>query len=330
MFKALQKYFIPICLAVLVHVALFGLFFLNFKNQPETPVLIAQPEVIQATSMDESKVIEEVKKLQQRDKDKRQAEKNRQQKLEDKRIAEQKRLEQLQAQQQQQAKHIEQTKQEQQRLDLAKKTNAEQLVALELKKKQEQQKLDVLKQKQLEETKQLEAIALEKKQLEDKRKKEQQRLAALEKKRKQDIEKKKQERIKREKTAKLAAKKKAEQTARLKLEAETRKTMLAEQAAAEAVRQGNVIRTATRVIMRKVERSWIRPPGTQDGLSATIRVKVIPGGSVRDATVIKSSGNSGFDRSAELAVRKASPLPVPSDAEIFNQFRSFTFNFSPS
>ncbi|MCH9697194.1 MAG: cell envelope integrity protein TolA, partial [Gammaproteobacteria bacterium] len=162
------------------------------------------------------------------------------------------------------------------------------------------------------------------------RKKEQQRLAALEKKRKEELKRKKQERIKREKAAKLAAKKKAEKQARLKAEAEQRKKREAELAAAEAVRQGKIVNNATRTIMRKVERKWIRPPGTESGLTATIRVRVIPGGSVKDATVIKSSGNTGFDRSAELAVRKASPLPVPSDPEIFNQFRSFTFNFSPS
>ncbi len=316
MFKALGKYFIPICLAVLVHVVLFSLFFLNFKSKPETPILAAQPEIIRATSLDESKVVEEVKKLQQREHDKRLAEQKRQQQLEDKRIEEQQKLEQLQNQRKQQAERIAQTKLEQQQLDQTKK--------------QESEKLAQLKQKQVEEKKQLIALAEKKKQLEKKRKKEQERLALLEKKRKDALKKKKQERIKREKAAKLAAKKKAERTARLKAEAETRKKVAAEHAAAEAIRQGKIINNATRTIMRKVERSWIRPPGTQDGLSATIRVNVIPGGSVKNATVIKSSGNSGFDRSAELAVRKASPLPVPSDSKIFNQFRTFTFNFSPS
>lgn len=313
MFKVLRKYFIPICLAVLVHVVLFSLFFLNFKTKPETPVLVAQPEIIRATSLDESKVVEEVKKLQQREHDKRLAEQKRQQQLEDKRIEEQQKLEQLQNQRKQQAERIAQTKLEQQQLDQTKK--------------QESEKLAQLKQKQVEEKKQLVELAEKKKQLEKKRKKEQERLALLEKKRKDALKKKKQER---KKAAKLAAKKKAERTARLKAEAEKRKKLGAERAAAEAIRQGKIISNATRIIMRKVERSWIRPPGTQDGLSATIRVNVIPGGSVKNATVVKSSGNSGFDRSAELAVRKASPLPVPSDSKIFNQFRTFTFNFSPS
>jgi len=154
-------------------------------------------------------------------------------------------------------------------------------------------------------------------------------LAALEKKRKLKLKKQREKRLKREKAAKLAAKKKAAQAAKRKADA-ARKKRAAELAAAEAARQKRIVLNATRTIMRKVERSWIRPPGTENGLTATIRVQVIPGGTVKAATVIKSSGHSGFDRSAELAVRKASPLPVPSDPTIFNQFRSFTFNFSPS
>jgi len=46
--------------------------------------------------------------------------------------------------------------------------------------------------------------------------------------------------------------------------------------------------------------------------------------------VIGSSGDPIFDRSAENAVRKASPLPVPQDRNLFNQeFRVFTFVFKP-
>ena len=188
----------------------------------------------------------------------------------------------------------------------------------------------MLKQKQEEEKKRLKEIAEQKKTLELKRKKEKQRLAALEKKRKEELKKQEKRRIERKKAAKLAARKKAERDAKIKADAVARKKQEAEQAAAEAVRQGKIINNATRIIMRKVERSWIRPPGTENGLTATIRVNVIPGGSVKNATVIKSSGNPGFDRSAELAVRKASPLPVPTDSKIFSQFRTFTFNFSPS
>jgi colicin import membrane protein len=324
--KVLRKYFIPICLAVLVHVVLFSLFFLNFRSDPENALEASpEPEIIQATSLDENKVIREIEKLQQAELDKRSAEQQRQTELEDKRAAEQEKLEQLKFQ------HQEQKTLEQQRQEQAKKAESEHLTAMAAKQKQEQEKLASLKQQQAEEQKRLDEIAQKKKDLEEKHKKEEKRLAQLEKQRKEQLKKAEQERIDREKAAQLAAKQKAEEATRLKAEAATRQKMDAEQAAAESVRQGKIINNATRMIMRNVERSWRRPPGTQDGLSATIRVRVLPGGSVKDATVVVSSGNPAFDRSAELAVRKASPLPVPSDPEIFNKFLpTFTFNFSPS
>jgi|GEM_PF-6083666 len=61
MLKTIHKYFIPACLAVLVHVVLFSLFFLNFKSDPKPPKPAPQPEIIQATSLDETKVIQEIK-----------------------------------------------------------------------------------------------------------------------------------------------------------------------------------------------------------------------------------------------------------------------------
>ncbi len=48
-----------------------------------------------------------------------------------------------------------------------------------------------------------------------------------------------------------------------------------------------------------------------------------------DARVIRGSGNAAFDRSAEGAVRKASPLPLPTDAKLFSLFRNFDFEFKP-
>jgi colicin import membrane protein len=51
---------------------------------------------------------------------------------------------------------------------------------------------------------------------------------------------------------------------------------------------------------------------------------------VIDAEVVSSSGDEIFDRSAENAVNKASPLPIPKDKELFSrEFRSFQFLFNP-
>jgi colicin import membrane protein len=82
-------------------------------------------------------------------------------------------------------------------------------------------------------------------------------------------------------------------------------------------------------IQDKVQRNWLRPAGSSAGLSCLIRVRLIPGGDVVSATVVRSSGDPLFDRSVETAVLKASPLPLPTDASLFNHFREINFNFEP-
>jgi colicin import membrane protein len=79
-----------------------------------------------------------------------------------------------------------------------------------------------------------------------------------------------------------------------------------------------------------VEGAWTRPINATQGLRCTIQVKLLASGDVMDAVVIGSSGDPIFDRSAENAVRKAEPLPVPQDKALFNEhFRVFTFSFNP-
>ena len=82
-------------------------------------------------------------------------------------------------------------------------------------------------------------------------------------------------------------------------------------------------------IQEKVQRSWIRPPSSGSELSCTVEVRLIPSGEVIDAQIVRSSGNPAFDRSVEAAVFKASPLPVPPDPDVMEQFRSLRFEFKP-
>ena len=69
--------------------------------------------------------------------------------------------------------------------------------------------------------------------------------------------------------------------------------------------------------------------GVRKGLSCTVAVKLIPGGEVIDARVVKTSGNAAFDRSVETAVLKASPLPMPSEPGLQQRFRNINFEFKP-
>jgi len=83
-------------------------------------------------------------------------------------------------------------------------------------------------------------------------------------------------------------------------------------------------------IYSAVVANWSRPPSARNDMEARLRVELIPTGEVVSVTVLSSSGNAAFDRSAEAAVRKARRFQVPSDTRLFEQqFRSFVLLFKP-
>ena len=83
-------------------------------------------------------------------------------------------------------------------------------------------------------------------------------------------------------------------------------------------------------IYRAVVSNWSRPPSARNDMEARLRVELIPTGEVISVTVISSSGNSAFDRSAEAAIRKARRFEVPGETRLFERhFRSFVLLFKP-
>ena len=145
----------------------------------------------------------------------------------------------------------------------------------------------------------------------------------------QDKQKAALAKLKKEKAALERKKKSAEAKRKAKAEAK-RKVAEAkrERIARQKYEESEITRAMIR-IERQVKRNWTRPSAISNGLTCTIRVQLIAGGAVKRAQVIESSGNAIFDRSAENAVRKASPLPVPADPLIFQKFKVFSFIFNP-
>ena len=83
-------------------------------------------------------------------------------------------------------------------------------------------------------------------------------------------------------------------------------------------------------IYHAVVANWSRPPSARNDMEAHLQVELIPTGEVVSVTVISSSGNSAFDRSAQSAVRKARRFEVPSEIGLFERhFRSFVLLFKP-
>lgn len=133
--------------------------------------------------------------------------------------------------------------------------------------------------------------------------------------------------------AKVAAKRKAEQErlAQAEREKSLKQQLDAEQQEAEfKLRIEDAARRwLNSRIEPRVEGRWLRPLSAQGGMTCIIAIRTTATGQVIGATVTKSSGDEAFDRSAEAAVRKASPLPMPPDPKVAEQFLSFSLRFKP-
>ena len=230
-------------------------------------------------------------------------------------------------------KAIEEKKQAEQRRIEEDKRKAEAEIEREKKVEQEQQrKVEEERKQKLEQEKKRKAETERKKEVEQdkKRKAEAERKKKVEqdKKRKADAERKKKAEAEKKRKADAERKKKAEAEAASRKAAEQalQKQLAEEQAQARAE---SALSQYIPYIQDKIQRNWLRPAGSPAGLSCLILVKLIPGGEVVDAKVVRSSGDPLFDRSVETAVLKASPLPLPEDAAMFKYFREINFNFNP-
>jgi len=83
-------------------------------------------------------------------------------------------------------------------------------------------------------------------------------------------------------------------------------------------------------IYQLIVANWSRPPSARNGMEARLMVELVPTGDVVGVTLVQSSGNEAFDRSAEQAVRKAGKFDVPKESDVFEQyFRRFPVLFKP-
>ena len=275
-----------------VHALLIFLLVASFDWAPQPQLKVNNPNIVKAVAVDASKVKAELDKLKRAEERKRKKDKDR--------VAKLKREEQnLKKKRAAEEKRL---------ADLKKKRIAEQK-----QRKTEQENLAKLKKQQ---------AALKKKQAADDKKRK-----AAEKKR--QLEKAKQAKLKKEQDAI----KKKQALAKKKREAEEkqRQKELAQQLAAEEQAQADKL--AQReidkyqvLIRQKIERHWIQQPDFKS-LIAIVNVRLIPGGEVVDVSVVRTSGNLVYDRSAERAVRKASPLPLPNNPSIAAKLFNFNFEF---
>ncbi len=99
--------------------------------------------------------------------------------------------------------------------------------------------------------------------------------------------------------------------------------------ATQAAQQQGFIDRYKASILQVIGQKWRVPRGTNKNLSSIYSIQLAPGGNVLSVKLLHSSGNSALDRSARIAILKASPLPVPKDLALFDNFRELRLTVSP-
>ncbi len=83
------------------------------------------------------------------------------------------------------------------------------------------------------------------------------------------------------------------------------------------------------MILNAIGKQWIIPPGADRTLSCQLLIKLDASGNVLNVDVLQSSGNEILDQSAVMAVLKASPLPLPQNPLLLEQFRELQLTVKP-
>jgi len=280
--------------AVLLHVVVIGMLAFSMSRKPEVPESPSAKPIVQARAVSEAEVMAPVRQREAKEAERKQhLEEQKQQAEEEKRRAEEDKRE---AEAEKQRKAAEEVKRQ----------VAEKKRQAELKMKQEAEKARLAAERKRTE-------AERQHQLELKRKQEDERKAAEEKRKADEARKKREAEEKQRREAELKAKMAAE----------------ADRLAKEKQRyhQQQLLSIQMQYmadIKNKVERNWLQPTGSR-GTHCRVLIHQIPGGDVVDVRLTECDGDVAFQRSVEAAVRKASPLPPPSDPEVFDREIEFVF-----
>lgn len=171
----------------------------------------------------------------------------------------------------------------------------------------------------------------------------------------QELEKKKLEQKKAEDAKKLKAQQQADEAKKLKtqqqaeakkkedalekerLQKETEAKRLAQEkdalvaklAKERASAQQSLNDKYITLIQNHVKRQIVEPPNLQGNPQVEFDVVLIPGGEVLTVKLRRSSGVPAYDSAVERAILKASPLPLPPDPTLFQQFRDLHLRIRP-
>ena len=128
--------------------------------------------------------------------------------------------------------------------------------------------------------------------------------------------------------AERAASEQAQRVARDKARRESElRAQLATEERVNAARGSAEAAAWLALIRDRVTGAWIRPPSARAGVNCEVHVTQVPGGVVTGVQIGNCNGDAAVRESIEAAVYRASPLPAPSNPDLFD--RSLKFNFHP-
>lgn len=113
-------------------------------------------------------------------------------------------------------------------------------------------------------------------------------------------------------------------------EAATRATQEAQ--ANQIASENLIVAEYAGIIRRIISQNWQIPPSARNGMSAMVRLQLVPTGEMVAVNIVQSSGNDVFDRSVLQAVERADRFPELQDLDnaVFERnFRTFTLVFRP-
>lgn len=83
------------------------------------------------------------------------------------------------------------------------------------------------------------------------------------------------------------------------------------------------------LILNAIGRQWIMPPNVDKSLSAQFQINLDPTGKVLAVQLLQSSGDPILDNSVQLAIQKASPLPMPTSPDLLSNFKELHLTVRP-
>lgn len=188
----------------------------------------------------------------------------------------------------------------------------------------EQERQVELRQKQEKEQQRLK----EEQQVREKQETERKQQAEVEKQRQADAERKRVADIKRKQDEEAQKRKAADDARALAAREAELKNQMAEEEGRQRAENAGLLSQYAALIQQHIVRNWNRPPSARPGLECEVKVAQTPTGTVLSAQVTRCNGDAAVTASIEAAVLRASPLPLPPDASLFE--RNLTLIFRPT